>query len=196
MSLPNKPQTPGSWGPPPLTTRPEGLLDSLGIQSGGRYPQHLNPDLQPTYELGAWYREYNQTFRSQTVAPGLTPAGSYVDTGIVVPDGEIWIVNRLGCAVSWGIASNNVQGTMQLVRRNAAGSTILTVSTPQLFWLSNVATIPTQVMVLGLDYAPLIMRPSVKLSWVFNSHAATASSTPMPASLSITTAVGVTICKI
>lgn len=190
-------QAPSSWGPPPLTARPEGLLDSLGIQSGGEYPITLLRDLQPTYELGPWYREYNQTFATATNAVGLTTFGTYVDTNLSVPEGEIWLVNRLGCEVSWGIASNLCEGSVQLVRTNSVNTTVLAVGAPQWFWLSNAATMPTQRIVLGLDYPPLLLRPTTKLRVLFSSHSGPgATSTPMPASTSITTSIAFQRCRI
>jgi len=191
-------ESPRDWGPPPLTARPEGLLDSLGIQSGGKYPQHLLKDLQPTYELGPWYREYEQKFRgADTGAIGLTTFGTYVDTGIQVPDGELWIVNRIGCEVSWGVAANLCQGSVQLCRTNNANTTTLAVSAPQVIWLNSAGTTPTQRVLLGLDYPPFLMRPTVKLRVLFSSHSGpSGTSTPMPASTRIITYLGVTICRV
>lgn len=188
---------PASWGPPPLTARPEGLLDSLGIQSGGKYPQTLNEQLQPTYELGPWYREYEQKFRSaDTGALGLTTAGTYVDTGLQVPDGEIWIVNRIGIEISWPQGGLTGQGKFQLVRTNNANATILAVSSPQPFFHNAAATTPTQRIVLGLDYPPLLMRPTVKLRVLYTDMNGGANPIPMPAGWRIVSYIGVLIARV
>lgn len=165
MAKPGFDTAPASWGPPPLTARPEGFLSSLGIQSGGKYPQHLLPDLVPTYELGPWYREYNQTFRSITSGINLIGnAGDLIDTTLQVPDGKVWIVNRIGirCRVNFTVTPG--WGVFQLVRTNNADGTILTVSQPQRVDVASAAA-PSSPghTVLGLDYGPFLMRATVKL---------------------------------
>lgn len=192
MSLPNKPVTPGSWGPPPLTARPEGLLDSLGIQSGGRYPQHLNSDLQPTYELGAWYREYNQTFQTASATVGTWNSGGLIDTGLQVPEGQIWIVNRIGCFIELNALAAGAQLAFQLVRTNAVNGTVLAVSSQQSFQM----TTTNGAIVLGLDYPPLLLRPTTKLRVLFCGTSGSGATPRTGANTTVTTAVGFQSCRI
>lgn len=78
--------------PPPLTTRPEGMLSMLGLQTNGQYPQHLETNtLQPTLDLLGWYLESRAEIQSIfgatiNVAPG---AFSPLYT---VPAQEVWIL--------------------------------------------------------------------------------------------------------
>lgn len=190
-------QAPPSWGPPPLTARPEGLLDSLGIQSGGKYPQTLSETLLPTYELGPWYREYEQKFRgADTGALAATAPGTYVDTGIQVPDGEIWIVNRIGCEVSWPIPAATATGYVQLVRTNNANTTVLAVSGQEPVNLMNVPGTPTQRVLLGLDYPPLLLRPTVKLRLLYGQQNGAVGAVSMPLNWRIVTTLGVLVARV
>lgn len=185
-------EAPASWGPPPLTSRPEGLLDSLGIQSGGEYPKTLNADLQPVYELGPWYREYNQKFRSASSAPGLVAVTSTFDTGISVPDGEIWIVNRIGCEIVCNRTASNSTAYFQLLRTNNANGTELTVSAPTPIETTNVVTAAGSRVYLGLDYPPLLLRPTVKLRVMYGSNRTGDPITVSACNISL----GVTVCRI
>lgn len=146
---------PASWGAPPLTARPEGLLSTLGIQSGGRYPQHLLSDLQPVYELGPWYREYNGTFRSGTVDWQNTQKGEEA-TLFQVPDGEIWIVNRLN--VFWEKVVNNQMGAV-VFRQNNAGGTRLVLAEAQ----STNTAATTMHAYANPGVLPIILRPTVEM---------------------------------
>lgn len=155
-----QPGTPTTWGPPPLTARPEGLLASLGIQSGGQYPQHLLPDLQPTYELGDWYREFNQAFTTSG-SVNLAGVGTPTEIDLIsVPAGEVWIVNRIGCQITIRAASV-LYMTYQLIRTNNANGTQLAVSRP-VEVITPAGAIDGRAY-LGLDYPPLLLRPTVKL---------------------------------
>jgi len=153
-------KSPASWGRPPLTTRPEGLLSSLGIQSGGRYPQHLAEELLPTYDLGQWYREYNQQFTIATQTPGAGLArGTFSDTGIQVPDGEMWIVNRLNVYITIAFAAAAIS-EFALVRTNNADATVICLDTAT----SNHPTSGGSFLFLNAaPVLPIILRPTVKL---------------------------------
>lgn len=181
-----KDPAPASWGPPPLTARPEGLLASLGIQSGGRYPQHLLPDLQPTYELGPWYREYNGTFRSGNVAFATSPPvqGETVDL-FTVPDGEIWILNRLAAKVT--VPSGN-RWAYYLQRVNAAGGTELVLcNATSLNWTSS----PTaHTLPCYTNGPPIILRPTVTVQAVSQIASIAAGS------ITVNWDASILICKI
>lgn len=186
-------QAPSSWGPPPLTARPEGLLDSLGIQSGGEYPVTLLRDLHPTYELGAWYREYNQTFATATATiVGDWDTGETIDTGLQVPEGQIWIVNRIGCSIAMNALGAGSQLAFQLLRTNSVNTTILAVSAPQLVQ----ATTNPSALVLGLDYPPLLLRPTVKLRVLFCGTSSAAASPRTALNTTVTTSVAYQACRI
>lgn len=104
---------------PPLNLLPSGLLDFFGIKSMGRYPQYLDPDVKPTFELSEWYGEfavntYNLTAAASPIGTqaGGTNAGWSLSAPvalptsggqIVVPDGELWLVRRY--TVFWIIAA-------------------------------------------------------------------------------------------
>jgi hypothetical protein len=76
--------------PPPLTTRPDGLLSLLGIQNNGRYPQSLAVEaLLPTLDLTRWYLESEQDFPTITT---LTGGALGFHLMLTVPEGETWIV--------------------------------------------------------------------------------------------------------
>jgi hypothetical protein len=175
---------PQGWGPPPLTARPEGLLSSLGIQSGGKYPQHLAGDLLPTYELGPWYREYNGTFRSGTVDWQGTQAGEEAVL-FEVPDGEVWILNRF--SAWWDKAVNNQMGCT-FYRQNNAGGTRLVLGQAE---LANNAAARLWVYA-NPGNLPIILRPTVQVGGRIDWLTGGISGTNIPISWQIS----VTICKI
>jgi len=152
---------PRSWPPPPLTARPEGLLSSLGIQSGGQYPQHLLADLVPTYELGAWYREYNGTFRTATGALTGQATGNAIDL-FTVPDRELWLVRRVGLTLNTtGGAASTYKVRYQVVRTNAANATILPMCEPATVTMYTGAF--NAISVGGFNSDEYLLRPTVKL---------------------------------
>lgn len=88
MPMPN----PFPGFPPPLTTRPEGLLSMLGLQTNGQYPQHLETNtLTPSLDLLAWYLESRAEIQSvQGVGINVAP-GAFFPL-YVVPAQEVWIL--------------------------------------------------------------------------------------------------------
>lgn len=79
--------------PPPLTTRPEGLLSMLGLQTNGSYPQHLAYDqLQPTLDLLNWYLESRAEIQSVAghVMNAAVPGG--FTALYTVPQQEVWVL--------------------------------------------------------------------------------------------------------
>lgn len=79
----------GMLPPPPLGTRPEGLLALLGIQAGGRYPQHLGEDFVPVADLIQWYLEQEATYVSAQLT--IASAASIQAIG-TVPATEQWLL--------------------------------------------------------------------------------------------------------
>lgn len=76
--------------PPPITTRPDGLLSLLGLQNSGKYPQHLEYDkLTCGLDLTRWYLEAEQDFPTVTQLWG---AAIGFTNFMTVPDGEAWVV--------------------------------------------------------------------------------------------------------
>jgi len=76
--------------PPPITTRPDGLLSLLGLQNNGKYPQHLDYNtLQCGLDLTRWYLEAEQDFPTFTQLWG---AAVGFTSFFTVPDGEAWVL--------------------------------------------------------------------------------------------------------
>lgn len=167
MARPDDPGAPASWGMPPLTARPEGLLDSLGIQSGGRYPQHLATDLIPTYELGAWYREFTQLFTTVSIpaTPYAIATATDYDAGIQVPAGELWIVNRgtITLNVSAGAATKRMVWTWG--RTNSQDGTFLAFAPPTDSPIDNGAGATPANLTQIIYETPFLLRPTVKVRW-------------------------------
>jgi len=113
----------------PINRLPQGLLDFLGIRSGGRNPQQLTEQLLPTMDLSDWYKQ-NASREVQVTATSLvadTSAGFFSLTvaGAVfeVPNNEIWIMRR-GTRVNWDLQLGAVtqQSDMTLVHRNVTAN--------------------------------------------------------------------------
>ena len=171
------PQLPAGWGPPPLTTRPEGLLSSLGIQSGGQYPQHLLSDLAPTYELGGWYREHQQIFARASLGAGPYSRGNLIDL-FTVPDGELWVVNRIGaylrCTVTTGVAGTAHTISWQLLRTNSVNLTQLPISLPRPLNVYSGSPGFDMYYLIGPEVEmPMILRPTTKVRLLCNGMSGT-----------------------
>lgn len=98
--------------PPPLTTRPEGLLSMLGLQTNGSYPQHLKYDeLLPTLDLLNWYLESRAEIQGVNPAPlGGLGAGTFAPL-YTVPAQETWILLAMTLApnVGWPVGNAELQ---------------------------------------------------------------------------------------
>jgi hypothetical protein len=117
--------------PPPITTRPDGLLSLLGLQNSGKYPQHLAYDtLQCGVDLTRWYLESEQDFPTLTQLWG----GAIGFTNFfTVPDGEAWVV--LGGTYNYpaGLAAARTDVICRANSTAGAGSYVAlsnTVATP------------------------------------------------------------------
>ena len=78
--------------PPPLTTRPEGLLSMLGLQTNGSYPQHLDYEkLGANLDLLPWYLESRAEIQSLTGFAQAGIAGTFQSL-YAVPPQEVWIL--------------------------------------------------------------------------------------------------------
>jgi len=96
MTLSQREPFPGY--PPPLTTLPQGLLSMLGLQTNGKYPQHLNTDwLQSHVDLLRWYMESRAEIKNFSGATGWAGPGVFVPYW-QVPDHEVWILLECGFA--------------------------------------------------------------------------------------------------
>lgn len=110
--------------PPPITTRPEGLLSLLGLQTNGRYPQHLAYDkLDAGVDLLRWYLESVATFKTGSIL--VTGSAFVSDSNLVVPAGEHWLVLQYHMESTAAAAAE--QG-VYLARANSSGGTIVALS--------------------------------------------------------------------
>lgn len=125
--------------PPPLGARPEGLLALLGIQAGGRFPQHLTEELLPTAELLQWYLEQETQEVNATLA--LTGLGS-IQTVATVPNDQQWILRD--CSM-W--CASNIPGTI------TGASVAMQVLKPGTIISGILAVLPS--MVGGRSYSTL-----------------------------------------
>jgi hypothetical protein len=146
--------------PPPLTTRPEGLLSMLGIQTNGRYPQHLEMEtLSPGIDLLNWYMES----RAEITGPQDANMSTAVVGGflplLTVPTNQVWILLAATLAPSAIVTGC----TVQLARARANDSrSRLALGAP-------VAMTPTSLpMAYSEDSVRyLVFRPSVQIGYVY-----------------------------
>jgi len=149
--------------PPPLTSRPEGLLSLLGLQTNGRYPQHLSYDkLDASIDLLRWYMEGQATFKTGTIN---SLSGSYVtDAGgnLTVPAGEHWLLLQFHVHRLTAVAADT---GLWLARANSSGTTLVAMSDKVL------ALTGTRPMVRSTDQYGILLRPSVTLGVVQDNGA-------------------------
>lgn len=104
--------------PPPLNVQPIGLLNFLGIKSGGRYPMTLDGTLLPTLELFEHYVAANsEEYFATPAAFGTTAAGGveFTSTGpsdiiagagaLTVPTSEYWYVQYMALRMNFNAAA-------------------------------------------------------------------------------------------
>lgn len=110
--------------PPPLTTRPEGLLDLLGLQQNGRYPQHLETNMLGVgLDLLRWYLESRATFKTGTLA---SAAGFVTDNpNLIVPASEHWLVLQFNVQAQ---AAPAAAWRGWLARTNGSGGSLVSLS--------------------------------------------------------------------
>lgn len=90
---------------------PGGLLDLLGIRSGGRTPQQLTEQLLPQLMMNELYfmdamREVAVSVTTITVSTNsqyldLLTAGPSLGSPVIVPSNEIWLIRRGSTSISW-----------------------------------------------------------------------------------------------
>jgi len=116
--------------PPPITTRPDGLLSLLGLQNNGKYPQHLNyQSLDCGLDLTRWYLESAQEFPTVTKLWG---AAIGFTEFMTVPEGESWIV--LGGSYQYGTGLGAARN--DIITRagsTAAAGSMFAMSEPRLW---------------------------------------------------------------
>jgi len=118
---------------PPINRLPDGLLDFLGIRSGGRNPQNLTEQLLPTLDLTRWFKDVQQFVDTANLDPliantnaGLIPLTNLVNAGLV-PQNECWFVLP-GTAITWTfavVAGLRIRGNLVIQRNPGVGSTLL-----------------------------------------------------------------------
>jgi len=84
---------------PVISRLPFGLLDFLGIKSGGRYPDQLLPTLQPTWDLQPFQTIWDERVAFDVSTPLLPAVLNFVPNTIVVPQTELWLVHQVHCFV-------------------------------------------------------------------------------------------------
>lgn len=145
--------------PPPLTTRPEGMLSMLGLQTNGQYPQHLETNtLQPTLDLLGWYLQSRAEIQSQAGVVINAAPGAYVNL-YTVPAQEVWIL------LDYTIQPVTIASgcTVQLCRTRANDDlSRVSLSLP-------VAVTATSLPLIGNEpgKAGIIFRPSVQIGVQF-----------------------------
>lgn len=147
--------------PPPLTTRPEGLLSMLGLQTNGQYPQHLETNtLQPTIDLLPWYLESRAEIQSLFAVPINVAPGVFVPL-YTVPSQEVWIL--LAYTVQPAVIATAC--SLQLTRaRSNDDLSRLALSDPVAVAAGNLPLIRSQDAVRYL-----IFRPTVQIGVQFVS---------------------------
>jgi len=78
--------------PPIISKLPLGLLDFLGIKTGGRYPDQLASFLQPTWDLERYQTIWDERNTFDVASP-ITALNLNTST-IVVPNTELWLVHQ------------------------------------------------------------------------------------------------------
>jgi len=144
--------------PPPLTTRPDGLLSMLGIQANGNYPQHLNTDqLIPQLDLLPWYLESRAEIQSASDVTVATSPNSFVPL-FTVPQQEVWVLLALTLQVS----NISTPVTIQLARARSNDSlSRIALSNPAAFDVNLTGPCPLIPSLDSVRY--LIFRPSVQI---------------------------------
>jgi len=150
--------------PPPLTTRPEGLLSMLGLQSNGRYPQHLAYDqLLPTMDLTLWYQESRAEILSITPTTPLLIGGSVAGSFVQiyqVPVQEHWLL--LAYSINVDPVSPLGAGSVSLCRARAndsASRIALSAETK----LCGAAGAGRSLICMDWSCRGLLIRPSVQI---------------------------------
>jgi hypothetical protein len=143
--------------PPPLTTRPEGLLSMLGLQTNGSYPQHLAyENLSPTLDLLNWYLESRAEIQSLATFAQGGVIGAFQSL-YTVPPQEVWIL------LAFTIQPTNIAATtaIQLCRARSNDSlSRLALGPPE-------QVLVTRFPLVRSDEATryLVIRPSVQIGY-------------------------------
>jgi len=148
--------------PPPLTTRPEGLLSMLGLQSNGRYPQHLEMEtLGVGLDLTNWYLESKAQILNVTNIAFTAGAVGVFQSLFQVPANQVWVLLNATFEGN-AIATNcTIQGAR--ARNNDFGSKL--ALTDPASWLPG--TLPLCPMRDSVRY--LILRPTVHVGFILAS---------------------------
>jgi len=144
--------------PPPLTTRPEGLLSMLGLQTNGSYPQHLAYEqLLPSLDLLPWYLESRAEIQSASDVTVATSPNSF-GALFTVPQQEVWVL--LNCTLQASNISTPV--TVQLARARSNDSlSRIALSAPAAY---DTGIAGPQPLIPSLDSVRyLVFRPSVQI---------------------------------
>ena len=101
---------------------PLGLLGFLGIKNGGRYPQDLGAQLNPTWDLSPLYYNGNSESRADVLAIAALGSQAF----FTVPTGEAWVV--LLASAATGTLGAGVTIELGLQTTDAASLVTIAVS--------------------------------------------------------------------
>lgn len=157
---------PDMLGPPPLGARPEGLLDILAIKSGGKFPQHLGPELQGTFDLAAWYLEQRSVYASNTFTFSTSAQGFTIGT---VPANQQWLLRAASIRSTALVPATITRFGVSIEITDAAAVPLLPI------W--------DESGVVGGDFiatgfilpTPIILAPGCAVKGVSNAYAGTGS---------------------
>jgi hypothetical protein len=89
---------------PVIQVIPPGLLSILQLKNGGRTPQHLGPDVLPTFDLEGYFLRATQ--QVITASEALVTTANDAKTLAAVPDSEWWFVEHF--TANWFIAAGDL----------------------------------------------------------------------------------------
>lgn len=156
--------------PPPITARPDGLLSLLGLQTQGKFPQHLAYDwLQPTMDLTRWYLEAEQDFPTFTQLWGAAVGFTQF---FQVPQDEVWVLLGGSLSTPSALAAARKDGIVRGNSTAGAGSFVPLVD-PVRFEIGE-----AQMIGIPAENAGWLLRPLTTIgAWA--SIAATAVNATM-----------------
>jgi len=101
---------------------PSGLLGFLQLKNGGQFPQTLNAQLQPTFDLLEWYAQLNaETIFSVSQNAAVNASSQSLSfPEFVVPNGQVWFLHEyiVGFGPSATGTATKCQATVNRISAN------------------------------------------------------------------------------